>query len=102
MKTVLNTEVVKKIMPVYQRLASNELLARCTAGKTQNANECLHSVIWSKCPKEVFVSKKKLEIAVTLAISEFNMGCEASQKLKENVTGARLTSSGQKMKCYEG
>ncbi|GFT51684.1 integrase catalytic domain-containing protein [Trichonephila clavipes] len=34
------------------------------ADKTQNSNESLHTCIWRKCPKEVFVSKKRLEIAV--------------------------------------
>ncbi|KAJ4447185.1 hypothetical protein ANN_09186 [Periplaneta americana] len=39
MKTVLRPDVVAKIMPVYCRLASDELLSKCTAGKTQNVNE---------------------------------------------------------------
>ena len=97
MKTTLTKDVVKKIMPVYQRLASKELLNRCISSKTQNANECLHSVIWSKCPKETFISKKKLEVAVTSAISQFNMGCENTQKLKENATGISLSGSGKKI-----
>ncbi|GFY18878.1 uncharacterized protein TNCV_3875661 [Trichonephila clavipes] len=57
MKTYLSPQVVEKIMPVYQRLASDTILERCVAGKTQNSNESLHSCIWRKCPKEVFVSK---------------------------------------------
>lgn len=97
MKTTLSPHVVSKIMPVYQRLASDEILGRCTVGKTQNPNESLHSVIWTKCPKEVFVSKKKLEIAVTSGISEFNMGSEITQKLKAEVTGVELSASGQKL-----
>ncbi|GFS96253.1 uncharacterized protein TNCV_16321 [Trichonephila clavipes] len=72
MKTKLTEEVVAKIPPVYQRLASNEILSRCTSGKSQNANESLHSVIWSHCPKESFQSKKRLEISVVTAVSEFN------------------------------
>ncbi|GFV39190.1 uncharacterized protein TNCV_1157751 [Trichonephila clavipes] len=71
MKTKLPEEVVVKIMPVYQRLASNEILLRCVSGKTQNANESLHSCIWRKCPKDVFVSKKRIDLAVTAAVSEF-------------------------------
>ncbi|GFV56203.1 uncharacterized protein TNCV_3266101 [Trichonephila clavipes] len=74
MKTKLTQEVVAKILPVYQRLASNEILSRCTSGKSQNANESLHSVIWSHCPKESFQSKKRLEISVVTAVSEFNFG----------------------------
>jgi hypothetical protein len=55
--TAISMEVVKKIIPVYQRLASDELLKRCLRGKTQNANESLHSVIWRKCGKDTFVGK---------------------------------------------
>ncbi|GBN21267.1 hypothetical protein AVEN_43982-1 [Araneus ventricosus] len=55
MKTPLSNVVVEKIMPVYQRRASTEILNRCTSAKTQNQNESLHGVIWNKCPKEVFV-----------------------------------------------
>ncbi|GFT46439.1 uncharacterized protein TNCV_1566611 [Trichonephila clavipes] len=71
MKTKLTGEVVAKILPVYQRLASNEILSRCTSGKSQNANESLHSVIWSHCPK-VSNQRKRLEISVVTAVSEFN------------------------------
>nr|XP_042913580.1 uncharacterized protein LOC122273614 [Parasteatoda tepidariorum] len=74
MKMFLSQAVVEKIMPVYQRLASEEILKRCVAGKTQNRNESLHSCIWRKCPKEVFVSKKRLEIAVFEAVEEYNLG----------------------------
>ncbi|GFT32334.1 uncharacterized protein TNCV_4483721 [Trichonephila clavipes] len=48
MRTYLSPQVVEKIMPVYQRLASDTILERCVAGKTQNSNESLHS---AKMPK---------------------------------------------------
>ncbi|GBM68743.1 hypothetical protein AVEN_263567-1 [Araneus ventricosus] len=51
MKTTLSELVVEKILPVYQRLASDEMLSKCISAKTQNANESLHSCIWRKCPK---------------------------------------------------
>lgn len=81
MKTRLTEDIVSKILPVYQRLASDKLLERCTQGKTQNLNECLHSCIWNKCSKETFVSKKRLDVAVTTAVSEFNIGYAASLQL---------------------
>ena len=59
MKTCLAEDDVLKILPVYQRLASDDLLQPCISAKTQNANETSHSCTWKKCPKEVFVSKKK-------------------------------------------
>ncbi|GFW39845.1 uncharacterized protein TNCV_2420101 [Trichonephila clavipes] len=71
-------------MPVYQRFASNEILLRCVSGKTQNANESLHSCILRKCPKDVFVSKKRINLAVTAAVSEVNIGYVETLKLNNN------------------
>lgn len=97
MKTVLRPDVVAKIMPVYCRLASDELLSKCTAGKTQNVNESVHSVIWRKCPKEIFVSKKKLEMAVTSAVTEFNMGCTANISMRDLVSTVKLSPAAYKI-----
>ncbi|GFT10847.1 transposable element Tcb2 transposase [Trichonephila clavipes] len=47
-KTPIKESHLAKIMPIYQRLASNELLHRCIRFVTQNANESLHSIIWGK------------------------------------------------------
>ncbi|GBM65431.1 hypothetical protein AVEN_71113-1 [Araneus ventricosus] len=71
MKTKLSEQVLEKILSVYQRLANNELLARCVSGKTQNVNESSRSVIWNNCPKETFVSKMQLELAVISVIDKW-------------------------------
>ena len=60
--------------PIYDRLTSIELLTRCERKGTQNANESLHSVIWSKCPKTSFYSRPRVEFSAILAIAEFNFG----------------------------
>ncbi|CAL1287631.1 unnamed protein product [Larinioides sclopetarius] len=83
MKTILSELVVEKILPVYQRLASDEMLTRCISAKTQNANESLHSCIWRKCPKEIFISKKRLELGVSTAVSENNLGYVKNLTIKE-------------------
>lgn len=83
MKTVLSQNVVSKILPVYQRLASDEILKKCTAGKTQNNNESFHNSIWRFCPKDTFLSKKRVEFAVLSGIGQFNMGCVKNLSLKE-------------------
>lgn len=44
------------LLTVYQRLADKKLLQRCQRGKTQNANEALHSVIWNLAPKHKHAS----------------------------------------------
>ena len=70
----LSPEVATEMIPIYERMSDSNLLKRMEKGKTQNTNECLHSVIWSRCPKHVFVGKHKLEGAVASAISSFNEG----------------------------
>nr|XP_042907432.1 guanine nucleotide-binding protein G(I)/G(S)/G(T) subunit beta-1 [Parasteatoda tepidariorum] len=90
MKAFLNSNILVKIMPIYQRLACDDLLKRCTSGQTQNANESLHSVIWQLCSKDVFVSKRRLEIAVTDAISRFNMGTVVAITVKGNLTSLKV------------
>ncbi|GFX73468.1 uncharacterized protein TNCV_3402791 [Trichonephila clavipes] len=55
------------------------ILERCVAGKTQNSNESQR-----KCPKEVFVSKRRLEIAITDAIEKRNLGYVKSLEAKED------------------
>ena len=65
------------IKPVFIELSSDNLLSKCLHGRTQNSNESLHSVIWVKCPKSVFVERQTLEIGVHSAVTEFNEGCQA-------------------------
>ena len=59
---------------IFTRLSSDELLKNCQMGYTQNQNEALHNIIWSKCSKRVFCGKKRFEIAVCESIMEWNSG----------------------------
>ncbi|GFS65668.1 uncharacterized protein TNCV_1925061 [Trichonephila clavipes] len=70
----INEKFLPKILPIYQRFASNELLERCIRCGTQNANESLHSMIWAKCPKEILVNKRRVKREVTEAVCEYNKG----------------------------
>ncbi|GFX15162.1 uncharacterized protein TNCV_2708671 [Trichonephila clavipes] len=73
-KTPLKETHLAKIMPIYQRLATNELLQRCIRCVTQNANESLHSIIWGKYSKETSATLRRVTIAVCDAVCEFNFG----------------------------
>ncbi|GBN45283.1 hypothetical protein AVEN_167517-1 [Araneus ventricosus] len=73
-KTPINEKHLCKILPIYQWLASTDLLSRCVRGLTQNSNEALHSMIWNKCFKENSASRNRVLIAVSNAISEYNVG----------------------------
>ncbi|XP_070175731.1 uncharacterized protein [Littorina saxatilis] len=64
--------------PVYQRLTEDQLLQRCVSGKTQNSNECLHSSVWVRCPKDKFACKNRVRFAVVTGAREFNFGPAAA------------------------
>jgi hypothetical protein len=53
-KYPLPAAVVDAIKPVFRDLASVDLLERCLYGKTQNPNESLNCVIWTRIPKTDF------------------------------------------------
>lgn len=54
------------ILPVYKRLAEEELLARRFHGKTRNG-EFLNSNIWLLCLKNRFASRTAVETAKVIA-----------------------------------
>ena len=65
------------------QLSSDNLLSKCLYGHTQNLNKSLHSVIWVKCPKNVFAERHTLQIGVYYAVTEFNEGCQGIHKFIE-------------------
>ncbi|KAH8039869.1 hypothetical protein HPB51_009125 [Rhipicephalus microplus] len=70
--------VSNALRPVYERLSDEKLLQRCTRGKTQNANEDLHSVIWGLSPKDKNASLFAIETAMADAVMHFNLGNKES------------------------
>ena len=42
---------------IFRDLSDDVLLAKCLHNYIQNQNEALNSVIWKKCPKDIFVKK---------------------------------------------
>ncbi|KAK4294820.1 hypothetical protein Pmani_032578 [Petrolisthes manimaculis] len=58
---------------IMKKYSTDEHLSRCT-GRTQNANESLNSVLWSKCSKTVFYQKERVHYQIAKAITEFNFG----------------------------
>lgn len=95
MPVKLDEKVVKAILPVYERLSSEELMKRCARGGTSNANEGIHSVIWKKVPKHVFVSLDRLMLGVIHAVGEWNFGAEGFLNIQSQVTGHLPSESSQ-------
>ncbi|PRD34512.1 UNVERIFIED_CONTAM: hypothetical protein NCL1_14394 [Trichonephila clavipes] len=82
-KTTLKEPHSAKIMRIYQRLASNELLQRSIRCVKQNANESLHSIIWGKCSKVTSAALRR----VTNAVCEFNFGTNNYYKICKRKKG---------------
>ena len=57
----------KKLELIFCELRSPELLAKCLEGSTQNNNESLNGVIWTR-PKNVLVGLPVLEMSASSAI----------------------------------
>ena len=59
---------------IFTRLSSSDLLNACQRELTQNQNESINNMIWSKCPKRVLCNKSRFVISV----------CESSE-MKEHM-----------------
>ena len=73
-KLYLPLAIKSLLIPIFAGLSNESLLENCLHIYTQNYNDTINSVIWKNFPKDVFVSKKVLEIVVTSAAIEFNNG----------------------------
>lgn len=100
-KTPINEAHLTKILPIYQRLASNDLLERCVRCETQNSNESLHSMIWSKCSKESCASLRRVRIAVCNAISEFNVGTLKTLQGLQEESNIQLSTMSKRLAIYK-
>ena len=78
-------EVAQEMLAVYTRMFDPNLLKCLAKGKTQNPNECLHSVLWSRCPKTVFVGRHKLQGAAASVIAAYNTGASQLMDLMERM-----------------
>lgn len=79
-RPAFSREVVKELVPLYNRLTQRDLLARCSRMKTQNANESFNALVWKRCPKTEFASLQTVETSVALAVLEFNLGPKGMER----------------------
>ena len=69
------------IMSIITDLQADELLQKRLHWETQNNNEGLNLIIWSRVPKSIFVSKPIIEMGTYSAILLFNNGTNGFYKL---------------------
>ena len=106
---------------VYTDLCSDDLLARCLGGKTQNHNESFHSKVWNRLPKTKLYSLPTVKNVTARTITEHNLAIQtpnlmgnlglhvtpsaASQKVAGNMVKERHRKSkshGEKSKRNKG
>ncbi|XP_018577081.1 uncharacterized protein LOC108915512 [Anoplophora glabripennis] len=73
-KPSLLKDVYAAIKPIYEELSRDELLNRCLGGYTQNSNENFNATVWNLAPKSYSSGKTVLDIAVNIAVCNFNEG----------------------------
>ena len=73
-KTAPSKEAAHKLIPVYRRMADEDLLMRLAFEGSQNSNECLNALVWSRCPKTMFMGLRRLCGGVARAVANFNQG----------------------------
>eukprot|EP00794_Sanderia_malayensis_P019662 gene19662-21609_t len=66
---------MKELQPINaDRLSADELLKRCLKGLTQNQNESINSILWSKISKTRFCGKRRVSIAAGETVCTANTG----------------------------
>ena len=101
----LPADIGKRLVPIFNRLSDEDLLKRCVHAKTQNANESFHNIIWKIAPKAIFVGRKTIETAVSLAACQFTMGASFRtvlqwRKFSFLSGGARAINFPSREKCF--
>ena len=84
-RPTLTREVMEKLLPVYERLSNPDLLQRCSRMKTQNANECFNAQVWRRVPKTEPASLNTVNLGLTMAVLEFNVGPAGFHKILEKL-----------------
>ena len=73
-KPGLPIAVRNAIFHIFQDLSPEELLKKCLHGKTQNDNEAINNIIWTRLPKNIYVGWYTFQIGVASAVVSFNSG----------------------------
>ena len=69
------------LLPIFTRLSDRSLLLRCLPGYSQNQNESLNGIVWSKAPKHKYKGPKALEMEGISAVLQFDSGSKAREEV---------------------
>ena len=79
-RITINKAVSDVIAPIFSHkdLGSEALLSKCFHGESQNLNESLSNLIWTRCPKRIYVGNSVLKTAVASAAICYNDGVQGT------------------------
>ena len=75
-KMLLNDEESNRVQEVYKSLTTEQLMGRCLKGRTQNANESVHSKLLSKKLKTKFCGLPSRQHAARTTVAQHNFNFE--------------------------
>ena len=64
--------IFRIVKPIFQDLSKEKSLSKCLLGQIQNTKEALNAIIWTRCPKNIFVRRRTLEMGVNYAVLDFS------------------------------
>ena len=79
-RITIDKAVSDVIAPIFSHkdLGSEALLSKCLHGETQNVNELLNNLIWTRCLKRIYVGNSVLKTAVASAVICYNDGVQGA------------------------
>ena len=79
-RITIDKAVSDVIAPIFSHkdLGSEALLSKCLHGETQSVNESLNNLIWTRCPKRIYVGNSVLKTAVASAVICYNDGVQGA------------------------
>jgi hypothetical protein len=70
------------LLPLFTRLSDRTLLLRCLPGYSQNQNESLNGIVWTKAPKHKYKGPKAIEMTGISAVLQFDSGSKAQHSVR--------------------
>ena len=67
----------------HSQQSTDQLMGRCLKGRTQNANESVHSKLWSKKHKTKFCGLPSLQHAARTTVAEHNFSFEQANVIAQ-------------------
>ncbi|ROT72371.1 hypothetical protein C7M84_009244 [Penaeus vannamei] len=78
----LSLDARKEVEKIYSDLSDVTLLEKCQKGHTQNANESLHSKLWSKVAKHEYHGHERIVFLGRVTTLDHNLGSEEGSWLR--------------------